>query len=343
MPLIYPTNREIQVIAAEKVARLSANRVGFNVMPIRSVNAHFIDWQQRDNFNGLQQLRGLDGQPAAVRRVGSKRYIYEPGVFGEFLTVTEQELTARAGSIMGDPPIDITDLVLEFQNQLLERELDQAESIIWNLLANGTFTVSALSGIQFNGTFDLQTHTAAVDWSANTAKPIDDFRAAGLKGAGKGVNFGASATAYMNKVTANEMLQHFTNDSSILVNAGSTVINLADVNRILAGNDLPTIQIYDEGYYNDSNVFTRYIPTGVVIIVGARADGSTVGEYRMTRNANNPGMTPGAYTYIKDYASGINAPKETPPRLEVHRGHNGGPVVYFPSAIIRMNVNPAGT
>ena len=58
----------------------------------------------------------------------------------------------------------------------------------------------------------------------------------------------------------------------------------------------------------------------------------------MTRNLNNPGGAPGSYRYIKDFAQGINAPKETPPHIETHRGHNGGVTIEYPSAVVIMNV-----
>jgi hypothetical protein len=97
--------------------------------------------------------------------------------------------------------------------------------------------------------------------------------------------------------------------------------------------------IYDKGYKNDSGTFTKFIADGVVLVVGRRMDGGPIAEYRMTRNMNNPGGTPGSYEYLKDYAQGRNAPKETPPRLEIHRGHNGGPVIYRPKAFVIMDVS----
>ena len=82
------------------------------------------------------------------------------------------------------------------------------------------------------------------------------------------------------------------------------------------------------------------IAYGVVLVIGRRTDGGPIAEYRMTRNMNNsPEGTPGSHTYVKDYAQGINAPKETPPRISVHRGHNGGPVIYRPKAFVIMDVS----
>ena len=46
-----------------------------------------------------------------------------------------------------------------------------------------------------------------------------------------------------------------------------------------------------------------------------------------------PKLTPGAYQKIID--KGEDA---VPREVEVHDGHNGGAVLYFPSAMVVMNV-----
>src|SRR5215207_4410511 len=130
MAYVFPTNRELSEIAPVKIARASAERVGFRVMPMRDVSAAIIQWEQQDNYFGLQQLRGLDGAPTVVKPVGSKSYSYTPGVYGEFMTITETELTLRAGSVSDDVPISVSDLVLRRQDQLLVREADRVEQII---------------------------------------------------------------------------------------------------------------------------------------------------------------------------------------------------------------------
>ena len=52
----------------------------------------------------------------------------------------------------------------------------------------------------------------------------------------------------------------------------------------------------------------------------------------MTRNANNPSLAPGAFMDVVESAR--------PPRqIEVFDGHNGGPRLYFPSAIVIADVS----
>jgi hypothetical protein len=58
-----------------------------------------------------------------------------------------------------------------------------------------------------------------------------------------------------------------------------------------------------------------------------------VGEYRFTRNANNPDLGPGPYMKVIDRGD-----TEVPRGLEVHDGHNGGIALYHPAAIVTMTV-----
>jgi MOSC domain-containing protein YiiM len=70
-----------------------------------------------------------------------------------------------------------------------------------------------------------------------------------------------------------------------------------------------------------------------VVIVGRRTDGAPIGNYQMVRNVNNPGMAAGAYMKVIDRGE-----IEVPRTIEVHDGHNGGPTLTFPSALVRMSV-----
>lgn len=334
---IYPNSATLQTVAQEKVPRLTADRPVFTIMPIRNTQDVVLIWEQQDNYTGLQQVRGLNGQPTRVRKIGSKRYLMEPGYYGEFQVIDERELTLRRQAGTWDQPVSINDLVMVAQDQLLGRRLDRIELIVWTLLTTGTFAVANADGsIMHTDRFNIQTFTATVPWATfATATPLADFRAVKLLGRGRSTNFGGSATMYMNQTTLNNMLSN-TNNADIYgrrVSGLSTVNNLADWNRILTGDDLPSIVVYDEGYLDDNGVFQLFIPNNKVVLVGKRPAGQTVGEYRMTRNANNSALQPGPYMKV------IDRGEDTVPRtIEVHDGHNGGPVLYFPGAIVLLNV-----
>lgn len=333
---LYPTSAELREIAADYLPNLLSARPVFEIFPIREVDQALIMWEQEDNYTGLQQVRGLDGQPPKVSKLGVSRYQMTPGVYGEFSLIDETELTIRRAYGTFGAPISIDDLVLREQRRLLGRRLDRIESIVWTLLTTGTFSVPGPAGaILHTDSYTMQTYAATVPWATSaTATPLADFRAIQLRARGHSVDFGPSATAWMNQVTANRLFTN-TNNADIYGRrtAGLGTYNSeAQINQLLAGDGLPQIRIYDRGYLDDTKTFQPFLPDGVVDVVGRRTDGAPVGEYQMTRNANNPGLAPGAYMRVVDDAD------EIPRQIAVHDGHNGGPTLLYPSAIVRMNV-----
>lgn len=341
---LYPTQRELRTLGAELVAQETLNDPLLGrVFPITSVNSAMLKWSLDADDYGLQQLRGLNGAPLSVQRIGRTDYVSRPGYFGEFETVDEEELTLRSADVSGTARIDVSDLVVMAYSQLRKREITRIRQIGWTLLTTGTFSISGKgSTLTYTDTFSLQTYSAS-DWSTvSTATPLADFRAVQALGAQYGVTFGARAIAVMNRVTANRMLGN-TNSSDLAgrrTNGGGTITSVPRVNgEVLTSEDLPTVVVMDDGYKNDSGTFTRFIADDKVVVLGLRNDGDKIGEYRMTRNmVNGSNGAPGHYEFVKDYIQGINAPKEVPPKIEVHGGHNGGPVIFRPNAIVIMSV-----
>lgn len=329
----FPEAAELRQIEQDVLPQIVEDDPIFNEFPITESDYDRLIWEQLDNYQGLQQIRGLNGAPKSVTRTGAKQYDMEPGVYGEFTTVDEKMLTQRRRLGTWDEVINIDDLVGQDQMKLLQRRLDRIRLIIWTLLTTGTFAVSTASGsILHTDTFPLQTMTSAVAWTtAATATPSVDFRTAQLLSLGHSVSFGADAEVWMNRVTANKLLSN-TNASDLFgrrVNEGQTINNMEDVNSWLESNDLPKIRVYDEWYLTDAGVATRFIPDGKAVLIGKRKNGAKLGEYRMTRNANNPRLEPGAYTRV------IDRGETTVPRtIETHDGHNGGPCIFFPSALV---------
>jgi hypothetical protein len=332
----YPSSFELEQVAQAKLPRLQEARLGLQIMPMRNVDSHILRWDQKDNYIGLQQARGLNGEPTRVKRVGGKTYQMEPGVYGEFVRIDEIELTTRRQWGTVNTPISIDDLVMEAQDDLLQRRLDRVEQIIWNVL-QGTFSVTGPTGaVIHTDTYTVQTFSAGVTWATTaTAVPLQNFRSVQLLSRGYSVNFGVQAQAIMNRSTFNNLVAN-TNSADLFgkrTTGLATVLGLKDINMVLGNEDLPQIVIYDEGYYDDASAFQLFVPNNKVIVVGQRPAGQVIGEYRMTRNANNQNMAPGAYQKVFDRGE-----TEVPRTIEVHDGHNGGPVIYFGSAIVVMTV-----
>jgi hypothetical protein len=332
----YPTALELEAINQIRIPRLQAQRPIFDIFPTEETNDYFISWEQEDSYTGLAQVRGLNGQPQRVIRSGVKRFVMEPGVYGEFSVIDERELTTRrpAGSLTD--VIDISDLVMKEDNRLLGRQFDRMELMGWTLLATGTFSVAGPDGtILHTDSYTTQTFTAAVTWATSaTATPLADLRAIKLKTRGFSVRFDSTATVYMNSTTANALYSN-TNAADLYgrrTQGLGTFNSLDQVNTLLTGDNLPQIREYDEGYLDDSGTFQLFIPNNKAIVVGNRTDGSPIGKYKYCRNANNPDLSPGPYTRI------VDEPDDLPRHIEVHRGHNGGIALHFPSAIVVASV-----
>jgi len=335
---VYPTNSELQLVLAEKTPVLTLDDPLFSIMPIVDVDTYELTWEQLDNYTGLQAVRGLNGQPGNVEAVGANLFRIKPGVYGDFTTIDEEELTTRRQFGTFNVPIDITDLVMIKQDQLLNRCIDRIRQIGWLLLTTGTFSVSNSRGVVHTDSYTLQTYNATTWSTANTATPLADLRAVQTLSRGKGVSFGAGATAFMNRVTFNRMISN-TNAADLAGRrtAGlslATVLSLADTNALFAGEDLPQVVIYDDGYLNDAGTFVPFIGDNIVVVVGRRQGGQTIADYAMTRNAQNADLAPGMYQKVIDHVE-----DRVPRTIEIHHGHNGGPRIYFPGSVVVMDVS----
>lgn len=331
----YPTPARLQAIEQEIMPTLMLSDPIFDDFPIVTVDDDILRWEQKDNFIGLQQIRGLNGEPPRVGRIGAKGYIMDPGVYGEFVNVDEREITRRRVLGTYDQQIDLTAIVAESQEQLLHRRLTRIRQIIWTLLSAGTFSVANGQGVVLQtDTYPLQTFTSAVTWATSaTARPLFDFRSVKLLGRGHGVSFGRQAKAYANSGTVNSLLLN-TNAADLggkRMAGGATFNSLADNQRILLENDLPQIIELDDTYQDDTNTTQLFIPNNKVVVVGYRPMGAKLGQYRITRNANNPGAGPGPYTKVV-------VDDDPPAHIEIHDGHSGGPIIWFPSAVVVMTV-----
>lgn len=336
-PYIYPTNSELTEIAQEKMPTLTMDDPIFEMMPIVEKDATVIFWEQKDNYKGLQQIRGINGAPPKVAAVGGKRYMMQPGVYGEYMDIDEFEMKNRRQLGTYNQPVNVSDLAMENQDQLLNRRIDRLRYIGWALMTAGVFAVANADGvIMHTDTFPLQSYTPATPWTTvATATPLANLRAMALLSRGKSTSFGTGAIYYTNQTTFNTMISN-TNQNDIAGRRTSglnTVLNLGEINSVLVGESLGQFRIYDEGYYDDAGNFQLFIPNGVIVVRGVRRAGQSIAKYVMTRNVNNENMAPGPYMKIIDHGD-----TKVPRSIEVHDGHDGGPIIEYPGSIVRMNV-----
>jgi hypothetical protein len=311
------------------------------LFPVENSDTDKLEWEQLDNFYGLQQARGLNGNPSPVSRTGSNRFSTEPGYYGEFSEIDEKELTKRGKFAKFTGSVDLTDLTMIEQRKLLQRRIDRQRWLGWTLLTTGQFNVpSPNGGYEHRDRYIFQTITASPGFSnLTTATPFAYFLNLLTTHRGTSSQYGTAATIYVNATTVQRILGN-TNANDLggryRIDGGNTVNTLDDANKVLNARGLPSIKVYDEFYTTAAdgiNNNVTFIPDGIGVMIGKRPAGAPIGAYRMTINANND-MQPGAYTFVKDSAN----TKDVPRKVEVHDGHNGGPVVFFPSAIKVLNL-----
>lgn len=347
----YPTSAQLKLVAQEFFAPtvLSADPI-FDLFPIVEQNESKLIWEQPDNDYGLQALRGINGAPVVQNRLGLNVYEMDPGIYGDQYVIDEAMLTKmRVPGTFGEP-ISLDRLVAMGFDRLLKTEITRIRWILWTLLTTGSVTVlspTGQGGAKWVASFSFQVLTSSVNWATlGSAAPLADLRTGQLKARGVGASFGSGSKLFMNKTTSNRLLNNQNaNDMFGRRQTGASTINsIKMVNQLLLDDGLPQVVEYDRGYYQTAGVagaggsFTTFIPDGVAVWVGEREDGETIGEYRLTRNANNPNMEPGGYVHTVDSLNQEN-PTKIPRELQVHRGHNGGPVMYFPRSVIVFTTN----
>lgn len=343
---VYPTSVELSAIDQDFLPVLMQSDPIFKKFPVQTHDAALVSWEQRDSYTGLAQVRGYDGKFVAVPTYGIKKYNMDPGVYGEFDVISELEITTRKGFGSLASPIDISDMVTERQEKLATRHFQRMAQVLWTMLVTGRYSIPHPNGtIIKEDIFTPQTFSASVPWStAATSTPLADFRAVQLLHRGHSINLGSGSVAFMNRKTFNYFIAN-TNAADIggrRTTGLQTVEGLTAANELLTKDDLPNIVVYDEGYLSDgtdgnsAGTFVPYIPDSKVVVIGSRLNGAAIGEFALTRNANNPDLSSKPLVKVVDTGAGDN--QEPPRQIKVFRGFNGGPVIWYGNAIVVMSV-----
>jgi hypothetical protein len=340
MPPIFevPTTLQLKRIEAIRLPSLNASSRIFDYFPDEFSDATVLRWAQKDSFSGMQQVRGLGGKPAQVSMVGDNIFLMDPGVYGDFVALDEAILTERRdAALLSGGPVSLGDLVGEAQAILLARRWTLKAYILWQLVLNGQFVATNKQGVVVvKASYTQQTYAAAVPWSTTaTATPIKDLQALSQVTFGQGVDSGSSAVVFVNQVTAYGLLNN-TNPNDLggkRIGGGNTPLSLEDFNKIGVSYGVPTVEINDEFWVNETTgVVTRFIPTGQGVLICKRKSGTPIGAYRHTNNLQSDPGEKGIYRKVI-----MHWEDQVPRSVEVHDGHNGGPVLYFPGTIVKVS------
>lgn len=334
---------ELRRISQIKLPQKLQDRKLLRFFPMVTTKAPYIIWEQKDVYKGVQHARGMGGVTGSAKRPGVNQTRIPPGYYGDNFVITEADLINLRQIANWNELRSYSDQMNEASELLTERYLNRVQLSCAQILTTGGYTAgNNLTGQQFHqDVFPIRQFTPSPLFSDLTNSAplafIRDVIATMVLGASVAFRDGV---LLMSRPTFNLIMRN-TNPADMggkRLAVGSTINNLEDLNKYLAADDLPQIEISDEDYYPDgATQAVRYIPNGKIVLVGKRKDGEAIGEYRLTpasQNAKseNDEPKPGEWYTVEDRRM------YDPSFVAFRMGHNGGPVIYHWESLAILNV-----
>lgn len=352
----FPINQNydlLPLVQAEYLSRGMDGKRLIKLFPLAYRDTSLVEWEQLDSVFGAMQLRGVGGVPGSVQLLGYKQYKMQPGSYGNFIKLDyEQLMKMRQPGTKGDV-VDEQWLANQSIMELTEQALNRMEWIVAQWLSTGQFYLASPGGgnTHTDSITNYTTILPSTNW-ANTAAstPIDDLQNAKARlQKGTSSQFDKKSTFVVNSFTMNDFLQSAQLRNIIKLQYGETPVSLDLANKILNSLELPSIEVYDGGYFqtpgtatSDATNWTYFLPRGYGIWLGHRPDGAQIGEFILTRNPD--AMKPrGAATDFRTRNPELEAPdwidglytrffvntNEPPTYWRTDCGFNGGPALFY--------------
>jgi hypothetical protein len=348
-----PTNTELQgatilrEVASHLLERDIAKSKLLKLFPLVKRDETTLVFERQQVRVGQQHARGNDGPTGPVPKRGIDQFSVPASKYGDHYMITEGELIEKRA--MGD--------IAKFMStdkqtaagvaDLEDRYIARLHTNIANMLMNGTYTAADATGREMvREIYAIPQYTPNTLFDElGTATPLTYIRNLIPRlELGVSVNF-RSGVILCSRPTANLILNNSNaaDMRGVRRDAGATINSIEDVNKLLAANDLPQIEVIDDGFYPGPVVsgrptnFTRFLTNGKMVLLGARDDNQPIGEYRLTRAAQNNSQ-PGEWYTVED-----NRQQNSKHHILLSMGHNGGPVPYYPEAIAVINAAPSNS
>lgn len=329
----------IREVLAIKIARGQESRLGMKLLPMKERDETALTYERHRLMRGIQGARGMNAPTTPAQLPGFDKFTIAPGRFGNHFLITENDLEnrRRVGSWTDfDSDASLTARATTLLNQLY---LDRVEKNIFDLLLNGTITITDDRGVElYYDIYDIKKSTPSPLMSDQAnSQPLRYLRELlELIERGTSVNF-RGGSILMNRVTLNVILGNTNaNDvGGLKMQYGSNVLSFADINEIFLANDLPKLEVYDEGYYPmpEGTAFQKFIPNGKALLLGKRIDGESIGEYTLTRAAQNgDDSSPGMWFTVRDERD------RAPAKIILECGHNGGGKIFYPEGVCALSL-----
>lgn len=323
--------------------RALESRELLKIMPFNKVDEVDLIYERRQLGTGLQGARGLGGTTNPVKKPGLDQFRVSPGYYGDHYTITEEELVKLRDAGAWDKFENYDKQTARAAEHLTQRFLDRCENSIAQILMSGAFTaVNALGQVYDQQVYNVPQYTPGTLFSdLSNSQPLNYIRdLIPTLELLVSVDF-RKGFMLMSRPTLNLLLknQNAADLNGRRLNYGNTVNNVEDFNDLLVSNDLPKVKVYDEGYYSDppgsAPSKNRFVTNGKIVLVGTRKDGDPVGEYTLTRAAQNERSAPGEWYQVEDRRD------RDPCQVILRSGHNGGPRCFYPEGLATINAAAA--
>jgi hypothetical protein len=345
----YPTNYSLDMVTQEYVAQTEKLR-GEQLMPFEDTETQVVQWDELDAERGMTAPHVMGTDPKIDTRPGSKLREFEPIPFKETDLVKENELlkARQFGTIGG--VVDISAMIGRIAKARVDKNRLRCEWTRWQAF-RGQLTIIE-NGVRVNETFPIQQFNPIVPWNLrDTATILRDLNAIKLLFRGTGASI-QGAVAIGNSTTMATILEN--NNPADLkgfqgANFENSTFDLEAANRQLAKRKLVQLEENDDGYIDENGDFQTWLEDGELLIFGKRPAGQPLGKWLMTptlHRSKNGQPAPGMFEIIQVNGSAstgaqavniVQLGQDKNPKIEVTGGIYGGPVLYYPRSIIKVN------
>lgn len=345
----YPTNVALDMVTQEYVAQTEKMR-GEELMPFEDTATQVVRWDELDTERGMTAPHTMGTDPKIDVRQGSRVREFEPIPFKETDLIKEDELlrARQFGSLGG--VVNIGGLIGRIAKNRVDKNRLRVEWTRWQAF-RGQLTMDE-NGVRINESFPVQQFTPIIPWSDRAnAKILRDWNSLKTYYRGTGATAGG-AIAVGNSTTISAILENANpNDLQGFRNENfrNTNFDVTEMNKIFAARGLPTIEENDDGWIDSDGNFQTWLHDGELIIFGKRPVGQQIGKWLMTptlHRQKNGMPAPGMFEIIEvnGFPSGGSTTvsigelgTHKNPKIEITGGIYGGPVLFYPRSIIRVN------
>lgn len=336
----FPTAVDLSEIASERARILEQESCLAEFMPMNTVPGHLVEWEYRENIQGLSPLVQLDATYGVTRGTGSKVFGMNPSHFGEQRQMTTPEMLNIRN--LGAYSHEAAGAWLERNmTEILIRQRYTMESMRSQIMVNANVTMLDKAGNSVVVSRWDRPDTGSVVLTGNdrwnqysTAAPLQSFRNILKSKRGLGFDFGRGAKALANSYTWGLAWAN-TNAGDLGGKRGQYGQTITDMNGLTqymsSGENLPMPITCDDSYIDASGVVQMLIPDNYVLVVGNHSvNGLKLGAIEIK---SHPSLMGGAGIYANTGMTHVE-----PPLPYVALGALFGPRIDYLNQLVLLQV-----